>query len=36
LDGGRPLVRLEMEGRPCWCEVEVGEAMAVDVRRKPL
>ena len=24
-----------MEGRPCWCEVEDGEAMAVDVRRKP-
>lgn len=22
------MVRLEMEGRPCWCEVEVGEAMA--------
>jgi len=25
-----------MEGRPCWCEVELGEGMAVDVRRKPL
>lgn len=23
------MVRLEMEGRPCWCEVEDGEAMAV-------
>ena len=23
------MVRLEMEGRPCWCEFEDGEAMAV-------
>jgi hypothetical protein len=35
LDGGRPLVRLEMEGRPCWCEFEFGEAMAMmNVRKK--
>ena len=25
------MVRLEMEGRPCWCEVEDGEAMAAVV-----